>query len=207
MTEPTANGIGGDAFALIWSEKDHLLYGLNSSGPAPGLASRERYERMLKKRQASEAIIRRLKETFLPVNDALQAFLEAHGEQRSEKSSLSLRELLCRPGMALDDLVPFDPWLAEQPKDAAELAEISVKYEGYMDRQRAQVAQFRRSEDLLLPEDIDYMAMDTLRIEARQKLTAQRPRSIGQAARIPGVSPGDVTVLMVALEKAKRSRA
>ena len=108
--------------------------------------------------------------------------------------------------MALSDLAAFDPWLADQPKDAAELAEISVKYEGYLDRQRSQVAQFRRSEDMLLPDDIDYMAMDTLRIEARQKLTQQRPRSIGQAARIPGVSPGDVTVLMVALEKAKRSR-
>ena len=109
--------------------------------------------------------------------------------------------------MSLRDLVPLDPWLENLPADAAELAEISVKYEGYLDRQKAQVAQFRRSEDLLLPEDIDYMAMDTLRIEARQKLAARRPRSIGQAARIPGVSPGDVTVLMIAVEKEKRKKS
>ncbi len=187
--------------------QDNADQRLTELGYRIGLASRERYERMLKKREGSEAITRRLKEKFVPVDEALQAFLEAHGEQRSEKTSLSLRELLCRPGMTLADLAAFDPWLAEQPADAAELAEISTKYEGYLDRQRAQVAQFRRSEDLLLPEDMDYMGMDTLRIEARQKLTAQRPRSIGQAARIPGVSPGDVTVLMVALEKMKRSRS
>ena len=162
---------------------------------------------MLKKRAASEAIIRHLKETFVPADERLQALLEEHGEQRSEKPALALRELLCRPSMSLRDLVPLDPWLENLPADAAELAEISVKYEGYLDRQKAQVAQFRRSEDLLLPEDIDYMAMDTLRIEARQKLAARRPRSIGQAARIPGVSPGDVTVLMIAVEKEKRKKS
>ena len=180
---------------------DQRLTGL---GYRIGLASRARYEKMLQKREDSERIIRHLKETYVPVDDRLQALLDGHGEQRSEKTALALRELLCRPALTLKDLVPLDPWLAGQSADAAELAEISVKYEGYLERQRAQVAQFRRSESLLLPEDIDYMAMDTLRIEARQKLSAQRPRSIGQAARIPGVSPGDVTVLMIAAERAKR---
>ncbi len=187
--------------------QDNADQRLTELGYRIGLASRERYEKMLEKRENSEAIIKRLKETFVPVDDRLQALLARHGEQPSEKASLSLRELLCRPSLSLRDLLPLEPALAELPADAAELAEISVKYEGYLDRQRAQIAQFHRSEDLLLPEDIDYLAMDGLRIEARQKLAVQRPRSIGQAARIPGVSPGDVTVLMIAVEKAKRQAA
>ncbi|MBO4885332.1 MAG: tRNA uridine-5-carboxymethylaminomethyl(34) synthesis enzyme MnmG [Clostridia bacterium] len=186
--------------------QDNADQRLTELGCRIGLASRERYEKMLKKREMSEKIIQRLKETFVPVNERLQTLLSEHGEQRSEKTSLTLRELLCRPSMTLRDLIPLDPWFGDLPDDAAELAEISVKYEGYLDRQQAQVAQFRRSEDMLLPDDIDYMAMDTLRIEARQKLAARRPRSIGQAARIPGVSPGDVTVLMIAVEKEKRKR-
>ncbi|MBR4443036.1 MAG: tRNA uridine-5-carboxymethylaminomethyl(34) synthesis enzyme MnmG [Clostridia bacterium] len=186
--------------------QDNADQRLTELGCRIGLASRERYEKMLKKREMSEKIIQHLKETFVPVNERLQTLLSEHGEQRSEKTSLTLRELLCRPSMTLRDLIPLDPWFGDLPADAAELAEISVKYEGYLDRQQAQVAQFRRSEDMLLPDDIDYMAMDTLRIEARQKLAARRPRSIGQAARIPGVSPGDVTVLMIAVEKEKRKR-
>ena len=104
----------------------------------------------------------------------------------------------------MTDLFALDEWLASQNADALELAEISVKYEGYLDRQRAQIEQFRRSEEVLIPDEIDYMSLETLRIEARQKLTARRPRSIGQAARIPGVSPGDVAALMIYLEKYRR---
>ena len=87
---------------------------------------------------------------------------------------------------------------------AAEQAEILVKYEGYLDRQKQQIDRFKRNEEQLLPDDIDYLKMDALRIEARQKLNAQRPRSLGQASRIPGVSPGDTAVLMVWLEKWRR---
>lgn len=86
----------------------------------------------------------------------------------------------------------------------AEQVEITIKYGGYIERQQAEIERFRRMEEHLLPEDLDYLAMDGLRIEARQKLAAARPRSLGQAARVPGVSPGDVSVLMVYLEKLRR---
>jgi len=87
-----------------------------------------------------------------------------------------------------------------------EQVNIFLRYEGYLDKERKQVENFRKSESLLLPQDFDYMTLDTLRIEARQKLTAQQPRSLGEASRISGVSPGDITVLMVWLEKRNREQ-
>lgn len=166
--------------------------------------SRTRYEKMLLKRENSERIVRHLRETYAPADERLQSLLAAHNEAPCEKGALGLRELLCRPSMTMHDLFALDEWLASQSADALELAEISVKYEGYLDRQRAQIEQFRRSEEVLIPDEIDYMSLETLRIEARQKLAARRPRSIGQAARIPGVSPGDVAALMIYIEKYRR---
>ena len=84
--------------------------------------------------------------------------------------------------------------------------DIFLRYEGYLEKERRQVEAFRRNEDTLLPQGFDYMTLDTLRIEARQKLTAQQPRSLGEASRISGVSPGDITVLMVWLEKRSREQ-
>ncbi len=184
--------------------QDNADQRLTEMGYKIGLVSRARYEKMLLKRENSEKIIRHLRETYIPADEKLQALLAAHNEAPCEKGALGLRELLCRPSMSMRDLFALDEWLASQNADALELAEISVKYEGYLDRQRAQIEQFRRSEEVLIPDEIDYMALETLRIEARQKLTARRPRSIGQAARIPGVSPGDVAALMIYLEKYRR---
>ena len=184
--------------------QDNADQRLTEMGYKIGLVSRARYEKMLLKRENSEKIIRHLRETYGPADERLQALLAAHGEAPCEKGALGLRELLCRPSMTMRDLFALDEWLASQNADALELAEISVKYEGYLDRQRAQIEQFRRSEEVLIPAEIDYMTLETLRIEARQKLTARRPRSIGQAARIPGVSPGDMAALMIYLEKYRR---
>ena len=184
--------------------QDNADQRLTEMGYKIGLVSRARYEKMLLKRENSEKIIRHLRETYVPADEKLQSLLAAHGEAPCEKGALGLRELLCRPSMTMRDLFALDEWLASQNADALELAEISVKYEGYLDRQRAQIEQFRRSEEVLIPDEIDYMTLETLRIEARQKLTARRPRSIGQAARIPGVSPGDVAALMIYLEKYRR---
>ena len=184
--------------------QDNADQRLTEMGYKIGLVSRARYEKMLLKRENSEKIIRHLRETYVPADEKLQSLLVAHNEAPCEKGALGLRELLCRPSMSMTDLFALDEWLASQSADALELAEISVKYEGYLDRQRAQIEQFRRSEEVLIPDEIDYMALETLRIEARQKLTARRPRSIGQAARIPGVSPGDVAALMIYLEKYRR---
>ena len=105
----------------------------------------------------------------------------------------------------LRELTALAPALASDDAGALEQAEIAVKYEGYLARQQQQIDQFRRAEELLLPEDTDYMAISGLRIEARQKLQRQRPRSLGQASRMMGVSPGDVQVLMVYIEKLRRA--
>ena len=184
--------------------QDNADQRLTEMGYKIGLVSRARYEKMLLKRENSERIVRYLRETYVPADERLQSLLAAHGEAPCEKGALGLRELLCRPSMTMRDLFALDEWLASQSADALELAEISVKYEGYLDRQRAQIEQFRRSEEVLIPDEIDYMSLETLRIEARQKLAARRPRSIGQAARIPGVSPGDVAALMIYIEKYRR---
>lgn len=94
--------------------------------------------------------------------------------------------------------------MPELRADAREQTEIELKYEGYIDRQRAEVKKFLREEEMRLPDDLDYMTVDTLRVEARQKLNKVKPASLGQASRIPGVSPGDITVLMILMEKKRR---
>ena len=109
-----------------------------------------------------------------------------------------------RPGICYADLAPIDPnWVPLSPA-VEQQVDIFLRYEGYLDKERKQVEAFRKSEDTLLPQSFDYMTLEGLRIEARQKLTAHQPRSLGEAGRISGVSPGDITVLMVWLEKRRR---
>ena len=156
--------------------QDNADLRLTEIGYRAGLASRERYERMLQKKAATESALKQIRK--FP----------------------ALFEALKRPDASLRDL----PGAPELASDVAEQVEITIKYGGYIERQQAEIERFRRMEEHLLPEDLDYLAMDGLRIEARQKLAAARPRSLGQAARVPGVSPGDVSVLMVYLEKLRR---
>ena len=106
-------------------------------------------------------------------------------------------------GEGADDLAPFDPDRPDLPADVAEQVEISVKYEGYIRRQEKQVEEFQREESRLLPEGIDYMQLEGLRVEARQKLSEIRPLSVGQASRISGVSPSDIAVLLIWLQQHK----
>ncbi|MBQ2607350.1 MAG: tRNA uridine-5-carboxymethylaminomethyl(34) synthesis enzyme MnmG, partial [Oscillospiraceae bacterium] len=113
----------------------------------------------------------------------------------------SLLALLRRPQLHYDDLRAFDAGCAAFPAALAESVEIAVKYEGYIRRQRAEVADFARLERRTLSEGIDYAAIDGLRLEAREKLSAIRPRSLGQAGRISGVSPADLAALMIWLDK------
>ena len=110
---------------------------------------------------------------------------------------LHLTERLRHPGATYDALRAEKPDLPDYPADVKEQLEIDIRYEGYIDRQRADRQRFLKMEDTPLPPDADYLNMSGLRIEARQKLDAQRPRSLGQASRIPGINPGDVTVLMI----------
>lgn len=184
--------------------QDNADLRLTELGYRAGLASEERLQKMLKKRENTAVVEKMLSSTFISCDDRLISVLETKGETVGQRNSFSLAELLRRPAIELKDIREFSSLPDDLPADAAEQAEILVKYEGYLDRQKQQIERFKRNEEQLLPDDIDYLKMDALRIEARQKLNAQRPRSLGQASRIPGVSPGDTAVLMVWLEKWRR---
>ncbi|MDO4741228.1 MAG: tRNA uridine-5-carboxymethylaminomethyl(34) synthesis enzyme MnmG [Eubacteriales bacterium] len=179
--------------------QDNADIRLTEMGYRAGLASEERYRRMCEKREAAEKLQKRLEKTLLSGKNGLNALLESKGEPPRE-GSLTEAEILRRPDIHFADLVPLDEGLSGTPVEVAEQAEINIKYEGYIGRAAAEVRKFRHAEGIAMPEEIDYMALSGLRIEARQKLSAQRPQTLGQAARIPGVSPGDVAVLMIALK-------
>ncbi len=183
--------------------QDNADLRLTEIGYRAGLASEERLLRMQKKRAMTEEAIAQLSGQWLPRSEARSALLEAHG-QPDAAGSLRAADLLRRPGIAYDDLVRTLPGFEPLPRDVAEQVSIALKYEGYLEKERRQVEQFRRAEERLLPPDADYMQVEGLRIEARQKLCAQRPRSLGQASRISGVSPGDIAVLLVWLERQSR---
>lgn len=186
--------------------QDNADLRLTEIGHAIGLASDERLERMLKKREAMQACIARLKKTWIPKTPELDAWLAAH-DQVPATGSICAADLLRRPRITYADLqaLGFEPL----PRDVQEQVDVALRYEGYIDKERRQVEAFRSAENRLLPQGFDYMTLDGLRIEARQKLNAHQPRSLGEAGRISGVSPGDVTVLMIWLSKleAEKNRA
>ena len=183
--------------------QDNADLRLTELGHAVGLASDERLERMRSKRDASQEAVARLKRTWLPKTAERDAWLTAHG-QAEAPSSVCAADLLRRPGLSLSDLAPLLPQEAQLAPEVREQVEVTLRYEGYLEKERRQVEAFRRAEDTLLPQGFDYMTLSGLRIEARQKLTAHQPRSLGEASRISGVSPGDIAVLMVFLEKLRR---
>ena len=120
------------------------------------------------------------------------------------QTGIKLAELLKRPQLTYDDLAVFDKERPPLPRSIIERVQTELKYEGYIKRQLAQIKEFRRMEAMILPEDMDYMAMEGLRVEARQKLAAQRPFNLGQASRISGVSPADISVLIIELSNRKK---
>ena len=183
--------------------QDNADLRLTEIGHSVGLASDERLARLQQKREQTDNAIARLKKTWIGKSEARDAWLVAHG-QGEAAGSVCAADLLRRPGIFYADLETVDPNWIPLPRAVEEQVNIFLRYEGYLDKERKQVENFRKSENALLPQDFDYMTLDTLRIEARQKLTAQQPRSLGEASRISGVSPGDITVLMVWLEKRNR---
>lgn len=183
--------------------QDNADLRLTEIGYRAGLASEERLQRMQKKRAMTQEAIAALSARWLPKGEAVDAFLAAHGQPEAA-GSLRAADLLRRPGIAYRDLAAVVPGWEDLPPQVAEQVSIALKYEGYLEKERRQVEQFRRAEEKVLPPDADYQRVEGLRIEARQKLNAQRPRSIGQASRISGVSPGDIAVLLVWLEKQSR---
>jgi len=173
---------------------------LAAVGHRIGLVSDERLAAVEEKYAAVEGEVRRLAHTGLPASDALNALLRARGTAEV-RDGATLLALLRRPQLSYDDLRAFDPLCAAFPAALAESVEIAVKYEGYIKRQKEEVAAFSRLERRALPPDADYAAIDGLRLEAREKLAAIRPRSLGQAGRISGVSPADIAALMIWLSK------
>ena len=165
-----------------------------------GLVSRERLHRVEAKYAAVEREIRRLGGKGLPPSDALNGFLAARGTAPVSDGA-SLLSLLRRPEVHYADLKQFDPDFPGLPGEIAEQVEIRVKYQGYIQRQLQEVADFQKMEDHRLPEDLDYTAIQGLRLEAREKLQAVRPLNLGQASRISGVSPADIAALMIHLER------
>lgn len=183
--------------------QDNADLRLTEIGHSVGLASDERLARMQKKRAQTEAAIARLKKTWIGKSEALDRWMALHG-QSEPTGSVCAADLLRRPGIGYADLADIDPAFVPLPRETEQQVDTFLRYEGYLEKERKQVEAFRKSEDVLLPQGFDYMTLDTLRIEARQKLNAQQPRSLGEASRISGVSPGDITVLMVWLEKRSR---
>ena len=183
--------------------QDNADLRLTEMGYRAGLASEARYRRMCEKREQLEKGCAYLGKTWVAPSESVNALLREKGETELSASA-RLSDLIKRPNVHYDDLAACVPDMPELRADAREQTEIELKYEGYIDRQRAEVKKFLHEEEMRLPDDLDYMTVDTLRVEARQKLNKVKPASLGQASRIPGVSPGDITVLMILMEKKRR---
>lgn len=167
-----------------------------------GLISEERFHRFLQKSEHIAAEKKRLEKKVVSPTEAVNAFLERY-HSAPVQTGIKMAELLRRPEISYAALAEIDSERPQLDRFEAEEVEIQVKYDGYITRQMKQVEQFKRLEDKKLPKDIDYHAIDGLRIEARQKLSELRPLSLGQAGRISGVSPADLSVLMIYLEQCK----
>ncbi len=180
--------------------QDNADLRLTALSHARGLASDRRMALMERKKAQTAELLQKLHTVKLPSGEKRDSWLEQHG-QPVTPATLSAEELLRRPAIDLASLGELAPELTGYAADAALEAELSVKYEGYLKKQQEQIARARAMEDWVIPDSIDYNAIESLRIEARQKLSTMRPRSLSQAGRIPGVNPADIAVLMVYLRK------
>ena len=180
--------------------QDNADQRLTALGAAVGLVPQSRLEEVEEKYRAVKREIARLEGSGVPGSPALNDMLAAR-DTAPVANSARLADLLRRPQVTYDDLAPFDTQRPELPRSVTDEVEIQLKYAGYLARQEKQVAEFKKEEARLLPEDLDYTAIQGLRLEARQKLQEIRPVSLGQAGRISGVSPADIAVLMIYLEQ------
>ena len=184
--------------------QDNADIRLTERGYAVGLVKKDRYERLLKKKEAVAEETDRLKKKILQP-DVVNPFLEEKGST-PVKSGISLLELLKRPEITYDDAAVIDDVRPKLSAHQKTMMEVQIKYEGYIIKQQQQIEKFKKLEHKKLPSDLDYFSIEGLRIEARQKLDALRPVSVGQASRISGVSPADINVLLIWLEKMRRQK-
>jgi len=185
--------------------QDNADLRLTEYGRRVGLVSDERYERYLKKKEKTESELTRYSKTVLSPKGPVAEFLENRGQSVPQKG-ITLDELLRRPGVTYDDIVKLDPKSAENEPQVREQIEVAVKYKGYIDKQIVQARRQKNMEYMKIPDDIDYHQIGGLRLEAIEKLGRIKPLNLGQASRILGVSPSDISVLMVYLERLKRER-
>ena len=181
---------------------DERLVGI---GTRVGLNSQERLEKVQRKYAAVQQEIDRVEHVNLAPSDVLQDFLKQH-HSTPLKSGCKLSDLIRRPELKYDALAPFDPERPTLSKEIREQVEIRIKYEGYIKRQLRDVEQFRKLESRPLPADLDYTQISSLRLEARQKLQQIHPLNFGQASRISGVSPADITALMIVTEMMEKEK-
>ena len=180
--------------------QDNADQRLTHIGAAVGLVPPERLKAVEEKYEAVRREIRRLESSGIPGSEELNALLEERGTT-VVANSVRLADLIRRPQITYEDIAPFDRERPQLPTAVTEEVQIQIKYAGYLQRQEKQVAEFKKEESRLLPPDINYASIAGLRLEAREKLEAIAPVSLGQASRISGVSPADIAVLMIYLEQ------
>ncbi|POP32126.1 tRNA uridine-5-carboxymethylaminomethyl(34) synthesis enzyme MnmG [Lactonifactor longoviformis] len=180
--------------------QDNADLRLRKKGFEAGLIGQTEYDRLVLKEEQIEAEIKRAEHRNIGASREVQELLESYGSTPL-KTGTTLAELIRRPELSYELLAPVDPERPQLPRDVAEQVNINIKYDGYIRRQLKQVEQFKKLESKKIPEEIDYDTVGGLRIEAKQKLKLYRPVSIGQASRISGVSPADISVLLVYLEQ------
>ena len=173
---------------------------LTPYGRELGLISDDRWARFTQKEAQKQAELKRAEKTVLPPSDALNEILVSR-ETTPIHTGVRLSELLKRPQLSYEALKPVDPTRPDYPDSVFETVEIELKYAGYIARQKADIREMRRLEEKALPQDLDYREITGLRAEAQEKLNLTKPANIGQASRISGVSPADITVLLIRLAK------
>lgn len=179
--------------------QDNADLRLRKIGYEIGLITQEQYDYVVQKENLIKEEVNRLKSLKIGANKKTQEFLERHNSA-SLKTGTYMSELMCRPELSYEILAELDEGRPILPADVIEQVNINIKYDGYIKRQQKQVEQFKKIENKKIPVDIDYDDIGSLRLEARQKLTKYRPLSVGQASRISGVSPADISVLLIYLE-------
>lgn len=185
--------------------QDNADLRLTRIGYEAGLVSKERYDYVCEKEELIAKEIERLERTKVGANQEIQRFLESKGSS-GLKTAASLAELICRPELSYEALAEIDAAREPLSDDVIEQININIKYDGYIKRQLKQVEQYKKMEKKKIPADIDYDEVSSLRLEARQKLKKFQPVSVGQASRISGVSPADISVLLVYLEHLRSHR-
>ena len=183
--------------------QDNADQRLTPIGHEIGLISDARYNALREKERLVREEIRRVQAVTMGPSEALQAILSEHGTAQIQ-NGVRLSDLMKRPELSYEKLRGIDPDRPDLPQEVREQVNIQIKYEGYINQQYKQVEQFKKLESRILPEDLPYQEIQGLRLEARQKLAAVRPENLGQASRITGVSPADISVLLIYLEQRKR---